>query len=64
MMTDEEARAVWPPISREEVLAKLQELRESNDPETGHIEADALLLRYINDPEIARAFNVLQKWYA
>ena len=28
-----------------------------------HMEADGLLLTYINDPEITMAFNSIDKWY-
>jgi len=34
------------------------------DTETAHVEADELLLEYINDEEVSRSFHDLNKWYA
>jgi len=34
------------------------------DYEQDHIDADELLLEYINDPEIAAAFEAIGKYYA
>lgn len=36
----------------------------SQDTESGHALADALLLRYINDPQVTEAFDRREKWYA
>jgi hypothetical protein len=38
-------------------------LRTHNDPEKDHKDADKALLKYINDPEITKAFNDIKKWY-
>lgn len=35
-----------------------------NSKETQHVEADALLCKYINDPEIEAAYHDVPKWYA
>jgi hypothetical protein len=54
-------------MTRDELLAKLRELGnedDARDPEADHARADDLLLEYINDPEIAEAFNAFDKWYA
>ena len=53
-------------MTRDELLAKLKELRELNvkDPEVSHARADEALLAYISDEEIARAFCDLERWYA
>ena len=52
-------------ISREDLLRNLKELAElKHDPEVAHSEADELLLGYINDPEIEKAFEEIPKWYA
>lgn len=52
-------------ISREDLLRKLKELSElKHDPEVAHSEADELLLSYINDPEIEKAFEEVPKWYS
>jgi hypothetical protein len=34
------------------------------DPETAHLLADRLLLRFIADPRVTDAFNRIVKWYA
>jgi hypothetical protein len=34
------------------------------DTELVHHRADDLLLHYINDPEIAAAYDAVPKWYA
>ena len=46
-------------IERDELLKCL---REMND-EDYHAAADALLVRYINDPEIEQAYEAIPKWY-
>lgn len=52
-------------ISREDLLRNLKELAElKHDPEVAHSEADELLINYINDPEIEKAFEEVPKWYA
>lgn len=52
-------------ISREGLLKVLKELSEiKHDPEVAHSEADEAILRYINDPEIEKAFEEVPKWYA
>lgn len=53
---------------REKLLARLEGLRkdskERKDLDALHMEADDLLLDYIGDPEISRAFNAIPKYYA
>jgi hypothetical protein len=56
-------RTPSPKITREQALEKLRELRNL-DAETGHMEADDVLLNLIGDDEIAKAFRTLPKWYA
>ena len=34
------------------------------DREDAHVEADKLLLEYIKDPQIKRAYDKLYKWYS
>ena len=50
-------------MTKDELLKELQELK-GVDPEHAHLKADAVLLDYIDDKEIADAFKVLDKWYA
>lgn len=53
------------PITREELLEELRKLHGADqDHEGAHIRADDLLLDYINDDEITKAFDEIVKWYA
>lgn len=52
------------PLTKIKLLENLKELKKSNDEESAHIEADNLLLEYINDDEITQAFKDINKWYA
>lgn len=38
--------------------------RSSGDREVDHIEADNLLMDYINDDRVRKAFDEIYKWYA
>lgn len=53
-------------LTKEKLIKKLSELEEKHEgeKESIHIAADDLLLEYINDKEIADAFNAIEKWYA
>ena len=53
-----------PPSRKQKLIAKLLELAESQDTEVAHSDADKLLINYINDVEIAEAYNRVPKWYA
>ena len=46
------------------LLKRLKELENGIDHESDHFEADWALLRYINIPEITKAFQAIPKWYA
>lgn len=56
----------------EELIAKLKALDTLDDvdeyitydPHDAHIEADNLLLQFINDPRVSEAFGEIEKWYA
>lgn len=50
-------------MDKEELLLGLKECREQ-DTESGHLNADALLIRYIDDEDIEKAYNSVNKWYA
>lgn len=68
--------AVATPMTREELLEELENLRavgipvrvfggrQIRDKEQEHILADELILAYLNDPEITAAFEAIEKWYA
>lgn len=51
-------------MTKEELLATLAECAEWGDTEIAHSTADAALMEYINDPEIAAAYEAVPKWYA
>jgi hypothetical protein len=52
-------------MTKEELIKELKSIKDTNlDIENGHGEADQLLLEYINDEDIASAFNDIEKWYA
>jgi hypothetical protein len=51
-------------MTKDELIMNLAQLWSSKDTEGAHIEADELLLKYINDQEITNAYNTLHKWYA
>jgi hypothetical protein len=50
----------------EELRAELEALvgPSLRDPERYHGEADDALIAYINDPEVTRLFNAIDKYYA
>jgi hypothetical protein len=50
-------------LTKEELLKKLA-VCNNGDIETGHADADDALIEFINDEDIAKAFNALPKWYA
>lgn len=51
-------------VGRNEVVAALQALEDTDDPDDAHYMADAILLALIDDPEITDAFRKISKWYA
>jgi hypothetical protein len=51
-------------MTKPELLEKLEALIASSPSEEGHLEADGLLLEYINDLEIAVMYDRIKKWYA
>lgn len=52
-----------PRPSRDEVLSTLRELAGVRDVEVAHAEADEILLRYIDDTEIEKAYDEVSKCY-
>ena len=51
-------------LTKEDLIKRLKELQSSDDLECAHGEADALLLRFIDDEEVEEAFDEIDKWYA
>ncbi len=58
-----DAATTPPDLQRAALLDKLRELRHE-EPETGHMDADAALLDFIADDEIRAAFDEICKWYS
>lgn len=62
----------WVPPTREQqqgrrraaLLAALRALHGAGDTEWQHMEADRLILDYLDDAEIAEAWAPVPKWYA
>ena len=50
-------------MNKKELITKLKELAEDLDCEYAHVEADNLLIEYINDKEIKEAFDKVCKWF-
>lgn len=50
-------------MTKQELIKKLKKAAQ-DDTESAHATADGLLLEYINDKEIAEAYNAFDKWYA
>ena len=51
-------------MSKEELIARLEHIAENHDTEAAHALADAALIEYINDSEIEKAYEAVDKWYA
>lgn len=55
-------------MTRDELLAVLRICKVDGDAfgdhEDTHERADTALLAYINDPDIADAYNAIMRWYA
>ena len=51
-------------MNKEELIEKLKKCEEDGDTESAHVEADDLLIEYINDPDIRKAYNDIGKWYS
>lgn len=51
-------------MSKEELIEQLNSLSDDSDVEGNHIEADELLIAYINDEDVKQAFESISKWYS
>jgi hypothetical protein len=55
-------------MTKEELIAELNKIYDGQDRytdvEVDHMNADELLLKYINDNDVTDAFNAIYKWYA
>jgi len=50
-------------IDNLKVLFELQKDGMTCDPTHQHMEADKLLLQFIDDPAVTDCFNAIEKWY-
>ena len=51
-------------MNKEELILKLKKCQNNGVTEIAHCDADDFLLDYINDKEITKEFNKINKWYA
>lgn len=53
-------------LTKKNLIKKLKDLvsKRDYDNENAHIEADCALLEFINDNEVTKAYNAIEKWYA
>jgi hypothetical protein len=61
-------------MTRKQLIERLQKLAGSTEgwqenmggesPEGAHVKADRILLEYIGDEEVTKAFDSIDKWYA
>jgi len=51
---------------KQDLLLDLRKLAvdANSDPESAHADADAALIRFIDDEHIREAFNAIAKWYS
>ena len=50
-------------MDEKELIKKLKKLQDNQNAELSHIEADDLLLDFIDNDEIRKAFDNIGKWY-
>lgn len=52
-------------VNLESLLKLLEQCaaRSEDDPEIAHLEAELLLLKYINNPKVEEAYNRIVKFY-
>lgn len=51
-------------MTEEELIKKLKELHDNDDAEVVHVKADNLLLEFIDDEKVKKAFRGVRRWYA
>lgn len=47
-----------------ELIEKLESLQSSKDTEAAHGDADDALIEFINDEEVKKEWEAIDKWYA
>ncbi len=51
-------------VTKKELIIALEEEAKNDDREKAHQKVDDLLLGFINDVEISKAFKKVGKWYS
>lgn len=56
-------------MNKKELIKRLKKecnlgWKDGKDAEDNHIHADDLLLEYINDEEVTKAFEEIERWYS
>jgi hypothetical protein len=51
-------------MTKEELIKKLKQQHDNSDKESAHGQADDLLLEFISDEKITKAYADVPKWYA
>jgi len=52
-------------MTKKQLVQRLTDIYNGTlDPEEAHIQADQALLQYINDENVTKAFETIDKWYA
>lgn len=51
-------------MTKDELILELRMIANDEDTEQAHYRADHALLSYINDPDVSRAYDAIDKWYS
>ncbi len=53
-------------MTKLELIGKLRTIRilHEDNPEMAHIEADKVILQYIDDDDITHEYDEVEKWYS
>jgi hypothetical protein len=51
-------------MTKKEAIEKLKAAAKTFDADTAHRDADDILVQYIKDPQITRAYKAVPKWYS
>jgi hypothetical protein len=59
-----ETETIKPKLTIEELIKQLKALQGGFDKEASHMQADQLLLEFIDNEDVSKAFENIDKWYA
>ena len=62
-MEDMQGNKIEYKLTKKELIKRLNELKDCKDSQYRHIEADRLLIQFIEDKEIKEAYEAISKWY-